>query len=68
MLKFVLFAFLSCGMVTTASAMSVWIVEPGLFPGSNEAIISASDFGSAFVASLAALCSLAGTFYAALKN
>lgn len=68
MLKIVLFAFLSCGMVTTASAMTVWMVQPDLVPGSHEALISANQFGSAFMACLSALCSLLGTFYLALRN
>jgi hypothetical protein len=67
MLKLMLFAFLACGVVSAASAMSVWIVEPGIATIS-EPLFTANDFNHAFLLSVALITGLLSGIYSAVRD
>lgn len=68
MLKIVLFAFLSCGVVSAASAMSVWMVQPSVPYELSGAFFTARDFDKAFTVSVSLIFSFLATIYWAVRS
>jgi hypothetical protein len=68
MLKLILFAFLSCGIVSAASAMSGWVATPGGVFGPEPPGSALATFDEAFLMSLCLLAGAAYSVYQMIKE